>query len=147
MDGLVRAVDEGFYVAPQIAPEDVAAIKAAGVRTIVNNRPDGEAPGQPTGAEIEAAATAAGLAYVAVPVVPGGLFPDHVAAMREAVEANEGPFLAYCRSGTRSCHLWALVAAQKQAPNAVIEKAAAAGYDVAAMRPLLMRINAARPGD
>ena len=147
MDGLLRRVDEDFYVAPQIAAGDMAAIKAAGIRTVINNRPDGEVPGQPTSTEIEAAVLAAGLAFVAVPVVSGGLFPDHIAAMQAAVAANEGPFLAYCRSGTRSCHLWALVAARGQAPDTVIEKAAAAGYDVGAMLPLLMRINAARPGD
>ena len=57
------ALDAAFLVSPQIQPGDVAAAAAMGVTTIVNNRPDGEEPGQPAGAEIEAAARAAGLAY------------------------------------------------------------------------------------
>ena len=63
----LKRINDRVSVSPQIVPEDVAAIKAAGFVTIVNNRPDGEAPDQPSGAEIEAAAREAGLAYVPIP--------------------------------------------------------------------------------
>ncbi|HCK84218.1 MAG TPA: hypothetical protein DHW63_06795, partial [Hyphomonadaceae bacterium] len=59
---------DDYLVSPQIGPEDIAAAKALGVTLIINNRPDGEEFGQPKGAEIEAAAKAASLAYVAIPV-------------------------------------------------------------------------------
>src|SRR5690606_11148109 len=63
MSGKFKPLAEGFWVAPQIEPGDIAAAKALGVRVIINNRPDGEEPGQPDGAAIEQAAKAAGLAY------------------------------------------------------------------------------------
>jgi uncharacterized protein (TIGR01244 family) len=135
-----RKVAEGFYVAPQLEPDDFAEAAAMGIRTVINNRPDGEAPDQLSDAEAQAAAAAHGLAYVHVPVVSGGIYPDHIAQMKTAIEGHEGPYVAYCRSGTRSCHLWALVQAQRQDPDELIAAAAKAGYDLHAMRPLLMEI-------
>lgn len=132
-----RKVAEGFYVAPQLEPDDFAEAAAMGIRTIINNRPDGEAPDQLPDAEARAAAEAHGLDYVHVPVVSGGLKPADVTAMREAIGAHEGPYVAYCRTGTRSCHLWALANAERDDPDALIAAAASAGYDLHAMRPLL----------
>ena len=57
-----RTVTDRFSVSPQISLDDVAAAAAQGFTVIINNRPDGEAPGQPTIAEMEAAVHAAGLA-------------------------------------------------------------------------------------
>ncbi len=136
-----RKVAEGFYVAPQLEPDDFAEAAAMGIKTVINNRPDGEAPDQLSDAEASAAAEAHGLAYVHVPVVSGGIFPDHIAEMKTAIEAHEGPYVAYCRSGTRSCHLWALVSAVREDPDSLIEAAARAGYDLFAMRPFLKEIH------
>lgn len=143
-DRRFRQVDEGVYVAPQLAPEDVAAARAAGVRLVVNNRPDGEAPDQPTSAEVERLAREAGLDYLHVPVEVGRITPEAVAAFGRALAEAPGPVLAYCRSGTRSCHLWALAAAAAGKPvDEVIEGAARAGYDLEGARPLLERVAAA----
>jgi uncharacterized protein (TIGR01244 family) len=141
-EGLFRRVAEDFWVAPQLSPGDFAAAKALGVQTVINNRPDGEAPDQLPAAEAEAAARAAGLDYVFVPVPSGGMQPGHLQAFRQAVDRHEGPFLAYCRSGTRSCHLWAFAAARSQPAEAIIEAAAAAGYDLSGAAPMLERIAA-----
>jgi uncharacterized protein (TIGR01244 family) len=135
-----RKVADGFYVAPQLEPDDFAEAAAMGIRTVINNRPDGEAPDQLPDAEARAAAEAHGMAYVHVPVVPGGIFPDHIALMKAAIDGHEGPLVAYCRSGTRSCHLWALTMAGREDPDRLIEAAARAGYDLHAMRPLLKEI-------
>jgi uncharacterized protein (TIGR01244 family) len=128
----MKRLDENARVAGQILPGDVAAIAAAGVRTIVNNRPDGEEPGQPLGSEVEAAAMAAGLGYRHIPVA-GGFSREQVEAMAEALEG--GPVLAFCKSGTRSTYLWALAQASRGVPAAaLLEAAAGAGYD---LRPIL----------
>ncbi len=103
-------LSEKVAVAPQIAPEDVAAAKAAGFTGIVNNRPDGEAPDQPPGASIAAAAAAAGLSYAHIPMSQGGITPDMVEAVRAAI-GGEGRTLMFCRSGTRSSLLWGLAEA------------------------------------
>ena len=134
----LRTVNESIAVAPQIEAEDVLAIKAAGFRAIVNNRPDGEEPGQPTGEAIREAATAAGLGYSAIPVTHAGFDHLQIDAMGRAIVAAGGPVLAYCRSGTRSCNLWALAAAKAgRDPELLVAQAAAAGYDLSGLRPTL----------
>ena len=135
---MIRTVNESISVAPQIAVGDVADIAAAGFKTIVNNRPDDEEPGQPSGAEIQAAAEAAGLAYVAIPVTHAGFSHPQLDAMTEALVAAKGPVLAYCRSGTRSCNLWALAAAKAgRNPDLLTAQAEDAGYDLSNIRPML----------
>lgn len=141
-----RQVAEGFYVAPQLEAGHFAEAAAQGIRTVINNRPDGEAPDQLSDAEARAAAEAAGLAYIHVPVVTGGITPDDIETMQAAIEGHAGPFLAYCRSGTRSCHLWALVNAPKASPAELIEAAAHAGYDLRALLPILDEINQTAQG-
>src|SRR5690242_15704909 len=95
-----RRVTDHLSVSPQITPDEVSEAKARGFTTIINNRPDGEAPDQPASAEIEAAARAAGLTYVHVPV-RGMPTPEQVDETRRTIEQSEGPVLAFCRTGTR----------------------------------------------
>lgn len=126
---------ENFWVSPQIEVADLESAKARGVTLVINNRPDGEEPGQPRGAEIEAAAKALGLSYVAIPVGPMGVSVEHLDAFDKAVAANKGGVLAYCRSGTRSTIVRALSEARKgRAPDDIISEAAEAGYNIAGQR-------------
>jgi len=105
---------------------------------VINNRPDGEAPDEPQGAEIAAAARAAGIDYLAIPVGQGGFGQPQLDAMAEAIEGADGPVLAYCRSGTRSTLLWALARAKLgDAPAELRVKASAAGYDLAPVDALI----------
>ena len=135
---MFRKIDDHFLAAPQIAARDIAEAKAMGITTIVNNRPDGEEPDAPQGTEIEAAAQAAGLHYVAIPVTHAGFSGPQVAAMAVALEEATGPVLAYCRSGTRSTLLWALARAQLGDDKATLQtKAAAGGYDLSSIEPLI----------
>ncbi len=94
-------------VAPQLGPEAMALAVQQGFRSIINNRPDFEAgPEQPTSARIEAAAAAAGLAYVFLPVAPGYQSPEEIARFAELLATMPRPILAFCRSGTRSGKLY-----------------------------------------
>jgi uncharacterized protein (TIGR01244 family) len=134
---MIRALDDRTLVSGQIGPDDVAAAQALGVTTIVNNRPDGEEPGQPAAAEIEAAARTAGLDYRHIPIA-GGFSPEQVAAMAEALR-HDGKTLAFCRTGTRSTFLWALARkAEGDDGAAIIEAARAAGYDLSPLRAYLL---------
>lgn len=133
-----RKLTENVFVSPQLALEDVAAAAAQGVAMIINNRPDGEEPDAPQGDAIEAAAAAAGLNYVAIPVGHSGFSEPQVDAMIAALEQAEGPILAYCRSGTRSTLLWALAQAkQGMDPDTIARTAMQAGYDVSPVRTLI----------
>ncbi|NWG92928.1 MAG: TIGR01244 family phosphatase [Parvularculaceae bacterium] len=129
---------EDFLVSPQIGPQDVAAAKDLGVALVINNRPDGEEPGQPSGAAIEAAARAAGIDYVAIPISGLSINPGHLDAFDRAVAGARGRILAYCRSGTRSTALRAFARARAGADvDAVIGEAANAGYNIAGQRRTL----------
>jgi uncharacterized protein (TIGR01244 family) len=143
-----RKIDERVYVAPQLVPADFAAAKAAGIRTVVNNRPDGEAPDQLSSAEAERLASEAGLAYVHIPVpLGGGPTGEMAEAFGRTLAETEGPLLAYCRSGTRSCTLWAVASAGQGEPvDQVLAIAGRAGYDLGGARPLLERAAAAAAG-
>ena len=133
-----RKLSDTMLASPQIDLSDVAAAKAAGVTLIVNNRPDGEDPSAPQGDEIAAAAKAAGLAYVAIPIGHAGFSEPQVDALIAALDSNDGIALGYCRSGTRSTLLWALAQAkQGMNPDAIAAAAAQAGYDIGPVRPMV----------
>ena len=131
-----RRVTDQLSVAPQIGIDDLAAAAAQGFKMVINNRPDGEDPTQPSSAEIEAAAKAAGLAYVHIPV-RGGPTPDQVEANHRAIETAEGPVLAFCRSGTRSIVTWSLgqFQADERSADELVELGSQAGYDLSGAFP------------
>lgn len=136
---MFRKLTDRILVSPQITVDQVAEAKAQGVTIIVNNRPDDEEPGQTNGAAVEAAAKAAGIAYIAVPVSHGGFAPWQLDGMEKALgEARGGKMLAYCRSGTRSTLLWALTRARAgDHPDVLAAQAAAAGYDISPVRQIM----------
>ncbi|HEY1753476.1 MAG TPA: TIGR01244 family sulfur transferase [Caulobacteraceae bacterium] len=130
-----RQVTASFQVSPQITPQEAREAAAAGVRLIINNRPDGEAPDQPASAAIAAAAKAAGAEYLEIPFA-GRPSAEQAKAQSDAVAAAAGPVLAFCRSGTRSISAWAMgEAAKGRDRHELVRLAAAAGYDLA---PLLL---------
>ena len=133
-----RTLSADYSVAPQISIEDVAEAKAAGFALLVNNRPDGEEPSAPQGDDIAHAAAAEGLAYAAIPVGHAGFSHPQLDALDKLLAAATGPVLAYCRSGTRSTHLWALTRARAgDDVDGIVEAAAKAGYDLSGLRPML----------
>lgn len=145
MSSVFREIDETISVAPQISVADVASAKAQGFTMIINNRPDNEDADQPSGDEIEAAAHAHGLDYVAIPVTHAGFSHPQLEAMGAALDGCEGKALAFCRSGTRSTFLWSLARAQAgDPPRLLAAKAAAAGYDLTPVRPMLEALAAGK---
>lgn len=129
-----------FAVAPQIDASDLPALAAAGVKIIVSNRPDGEEWGQPSNAELRAAAEAAGLDYVEIPVTHAGFSHAQIEQLG-AVLDRAAPVLAFCRSGTRSTFLWALTrAARGDDPDDLARTAAQAGYDLSPVYGLLQTL-------
>src|SRR3546814_1792183 len=136
-----RPLSAQFSVAPQIGIEDIAEAKAQGFAMVVNNRPDGEEPAAPQGDEIAHAAAAEGLAYAAIPVGHAGFSHAQLDALDKLLHDATGPILAYCRSGTRSTHLWALTRARAGADvDARVEAAEKEGYDLTGLRPERKRV-------
>ena len=98
-----------FAVTGQLRSEDLPDIAAQGFRTIINNRPDDEAPDQPPSAELEAAANRLGLGYRHIPVRPGEMGARAAGELATALAELKKPVLAFCRSGSRSANLWMLL--------------------------------------
>lgn len=136
MDSLKR-LTPFIAVAAQLQPADMGTLAAAGYRCVINNRPDGEGEGQPTSAEMEAAAKANGLDYHYLPVISGQIGDGDVAAFTALLDRVRGPVLAFCRTGTRSTSLWALSEAHHLDPETLMTTAKAAGYDLAGLLPRL----------
>lgn len=112
----LRTIESDLCVAPQLTPDAMAELARLGFRSVVNNRPDfedGPASGQPTSAEIEAAALAAGLAYVHLPVSSAVQTPEQIQRFAELLAELPRPMLAFCRSGARSTRLWQAASARR----------------------------------
>lgn len=137
----IRPLTDQFMVAPQIEEGDFAALAARGFRMVINNRPDGESHDQMSSAQAEAAAKAAGLGYVHAPFV-GAPSRDAVDAVRAVLDAGPGPYLAYCRSGTRSATAWALAEAARgeMSVDDIVARAERAGYNLNGMKDLLRNL-------
>jgi uncharacterized protein (TIGR01244 family) len=142
----IRPLTESYAVSPQIALADLAAIKAAGFTTVIDNRPDGEIPADLHTHAMRAAAEAVGLTFVANPVIGGAMTLANVEAQRAAVEAATGPVLAYCASGNRSSVVWALAHAGTRPTDELIAIPARYGYQLEPMRAQIDALAAQRKG-
>lgn len=127
-----KTIDQTLSVSEQIKAEDLPAIAAAGFKSIICNRPDGEGADQPVFAEIEAAATALGLVASYQPIISGKVGDEDAMAFGKLMDTLPKPIFAYCRTGTRSTTLWSLSeGARGRALPEILAKSKAAGYDMA----------------
>jgi len=109
-----KSLTTGLSVSAQITPADIKAIKDAGFRAILCNRPDGEGADQPTFDEVAKAAKKAGLEAAYLPIVSGKVTDEDALAFEKTLTELPGPVLAYCRTGTRSATLWSLSQAEQR---------------------------------
>lgn len=126
----MKTLTAGLSVSAQILAADMQAIKDAGFRGIICNRPDGEGADQPTFDEIAKAAKKHGIEAVYQPITPGKVSDDDADAFDTALTELPGPVLAYCRTGTRSTTLWSLGQADKRTLADILAATKAAGYDM-----------------
>ena len=126
-----------LHVAGQITAADVQQAATEGFTAIINNRPDGEEPGQPPAAEIAAAARAAGLAYIHQPVIGTDIRDTDVATFGRLIAETPGKILAHCRTGTRCTVLWMLSQAGTRPADELLATARAAGYELEPLRSRL----------
>ena len=130
----IRRLSPDYAVSPQIAPNDVAAIRDAGYSMVICNRPDGQNPPPLWAQAIRAEVEAAGMAFVVNPVVPGRFTAEMLATQADAMAQATGPVLAYCASGNRSAIVWSMLKAGELGVDGVLAATRAAGYDHAPFR-------------
>ena len=141
----IRRITQDYYVSPQISCEDMADIVAAGIKTVICNRPDNEVPPSHHAGTIEQAARAAGLEFHVLPMTQQSMTPDILAA-HVAIATGSGPTLAYCASGTRSTVAWALGSAINGGDvDDILNAADQGGYALHGLRPTLLAASQAGP--
>lgn len=133
----IRQLTPTYFVSPQISPDDMDALSAAGITVILCNRPDAEVPPSHSAAAIRAAAEAAGLTFAEVPLTHQSMVPEVIAENRAMGADTDGVVLAYCASGTRSTIAWALGQAGTLPAEEIISSAAKGGYDLRNMQQAL----------
>lgn len=132
-----KPLTPSLSVSSQLSEADIAQAARDGFRAIIDNRPDGEEPGQLSAETVRKLAAAHGMGFAHVPTVGSNITDEDVAGMADALARLDGPVLAYCRTGTRSTTLWALTQAGGQPAEAILAIAAQAGYDLSTLRPRL----------
>jgi len=134
-------LEPGLSAAGKLDRSDIEALAQAGIRTIVNNRPDGEDPGQLPAAEARRIAEGRGIVYHHIPVTAASLSRADVDAFAAVLGTAPTPIVAHCRSGTRSALLWALARMRDGAdPLALVAEAARHGIDIAALPAIAARL-------
>jgi sulfide:quinone oxidoreductase len=108
----IHQINEQLAIAPQISPAIVPALAEHGFKSIINNRPDHEEPGQATHAEIATAAEALGIQVIHQPVLMSTINQQDAAVFAQHLQALPGPILAFCRTGRRCMTLYHLSQAQ-----------------------------------
>ncbi len=141
-----RKLTPDFSVSSQLGEREVEDAARQGFRSIICNRPDGEAAGQPAAGPMSEAAARHGMAFEHIPVVPGRIGDADVARMADALGRLDAPVLAYCGTGTRAATLWALAEAPTAGAEAVLRTASDAGLDLSSLRPRLPDRAARTPG-
>lgn len=131
----------GLCATGKLDHSDIEALARAGVRTIINNRPDGEDADQLPAAEARPIAEARGIAYHHIPVTAASLSRADVEAFAQVLATAPRPIVAHCRSGTRSALLWALTRLREGAnPDLLVAEAARHGLDIAALPAIAARL-------
>lgn len=131
----IRKVNDTFSVSGQLVPEALPALKAAGVRTLICNRPDHEAPDQPEYAAIAERARALGIDVYYLPVVHDTIDARNVEDFAALLQDAAHPVHAFCRSGLRSITLYSLAQVRAGAdPEAQVEQATRLGFDFRSFR-------------
>jgi uncharacterized protein (TIGR01244 family) len=144
---IAQRLSPTVHVRDQVALADLAKLRAAGYRTVIGLRPDGEVREQPSSDAVRQAAERQGLTFVYIPT-PRSAIPDEtVDKLSKALATAEGPVLLYCRSGSRAARVWALAeAARPGGPDkAVIAQAVSdAGQKIDDLLPRIESRIAAR---
>lgn len=114
----------------QPSEDDIAALKAAGYRKIINLRRPGE-PNQPLDPQAQGVVvTGLGMAYAHIPVDPKNLHPSSAAAVIKEIEEADGPVYVHCAAGGRAVTHALLADGNGKSADAVFQKAEQIGAPV-----------------
>ncbi len=132
----IAQLTPALAVTGALVPADFAEIARLGFKSVINNRVDGEEPGQLSSREEIELAQRAGLEYLYLPAAKHEVLDDHVVLpLADALATMPGPILLHCRSGLRSTIMWTAIRIDDGATvDEMIQAAEAAGQDLSALR-------------
>lgn len=141
--------DDVVYVSSQLQIQDVAYMRRYRINTIVDLRPDGEAPDEPTHLQVAEAAQVSGLDFSYIPVPHESIPPTAVSALGDALSSARKPVVMYCRTGRRAVRTFALFQASRPGgpgPDAILAMVKDAGFSAEDLRAdIVSRIAARTP--
>lgn len=97
-----KHINDDLSVSGQVTTDDIALLHAMGFRSLICNRPDGEALDQPLFEAIREVARRLNLETAYLPVKSEKPTEEEVDKLRETLSRLPKPALAYCRTGARS---------------------------------------------
>ena len=136
----MNQITPDYTVSPQITPNDVATIAAAGFKSIICNRPDAENPPHLHMSELRAAVESAGMHFFENPFPSPMMTLDHVQAQADLLATIEKPVFAYCASGTRCSVVWSMVQAGEVETDTILSSIRNAGYNLDGLRPQIEQL-------
>ena len=113
LSGEVLYLEDNVSVSQQIQLRDIKALRLRGFAGVIDLRPNGEAPDEPSSALVGKEVAANGMSFAYVPVQHGDIPPASVDALAKALAEARTPVVLYCRSGRRAVRTWSLVEASK----------------------------------
>jgi len=139
----MRELPGDVFVTGQLLSAQMQALAEQGIMGFINNRPDMEAPLQPTSEDLEGAAQNIGVDYHYIPM-SGGLNPGMIEASITAFRNTPRPIVAFCASGMRSAALWGFAHVEELGVDGVMEAIEAAGFNLEQIRQPLAEFAASR---
>jgi len=140
-----KMLTPALSVMPQVSEADIAELSRRGFKSIISNRPEGEAADQPTWAAIAAVSLSHGMEARHIPVVASQIDDEDVAAFAAALRDLPTPIAAFCRTGTRAALLWALANEGSQSADERIRIAASQGFDLEPFRARIEQPGTSNP--
>ncbi len=140
----MKKLDDRLFVAGQLSKADIEQAAKAGIKTIINNRPDGEETGQMDHQTASEFSESLGMSYHYLPMPNGQPMPANlVDDFYQVIVDSEEAILAHCRSGMRSSVIWAMgqIKNKKLEVDQTINAANAAGIPLHNARALLEAVS------
>lgn len=126
----ITALNEQLAFAGQILPSDLKTLAEQGYQQLVCHRPDDEESGQPAITELQQTAEQLGISISYAPVADGQFTQTVLNTTQTALQRGQKTLL-FCRSGRRSCIVWAMLQIQQgENIDKILQQTAAIGYDI-----------------
>lgn len=136
----MKKVSNNFSISGPIDDAAIEALKAQGVTKFVNVRPDNEEEDQASAEKLAIKVRSHGLEYVHLPVKPNCYSEEDIAEFVKQLAVGDGKVHAFCRTGNRAIHLWALANANSETLTYIEKQCEKSECNISAVKELMQDI-------